>query len=142
MLDDGRLPATTARCKATLPAVAFGCWQVDTISFGQAIPVAALQSAVADAHDADLVIVMGTGLAVAPANQLPAIAITNGVPLVRGGVDWHIALCKWASLFGNADGVNILGVFGAFWVSWGLCVFVCESVCVCVVYVCVRATTC
>jgi NAD-dependent SIR2 family protein deacetylase len=75
--------------------------QVDTISFGQAIPTTTLQSAVDAVEGADLLIVMGTGLAVAPANQLPGTAILNGVPVVIVNLsdtmyDVHATLCVTA----------------------------------------------
>jgi NAD-dependent deacetylase len=53
-----------------------------TISFGQAVPAAALRRAQAEALACDLFIAIGTSLLVRPASALPIIAKRNGARLV------------------------------------------------------------
>ncbi|TVR06505.1 MAG: NAD-dependent deacetylase [Salinarimonadaceae bacterium] len=53
-----------------------------TVSFGQPLPQGALRLAMGLAHGADVFLVMGSSLAVAPAAQLPVVAKRNGARLV------------------------------------------------------------
>jgi NAD-dependent deacetylase len=53
-----------------------------TISFGQAVPAAALRRAQAETLACDLFIAIGTSLLVRPAAALPAVASRNGARLV------------------------------------------------------------
>ncbi|KAH3763460.1 transcriptional regulator, Sir2 family protein [Pelomyxa schiedti] len=54
----------------------------DTISFGQPLDTAVIERAQTALSSADLVIIVGTSLTVAPANKLPEIALDRGIPLV------------------------------------------------------------
>jgi NAD-dependent deacetylase len=56
--------------------------RMETVMFGQPMPPNPLGLARAALGEADLVFVVGTSLLVAPANQLPGVALANGVPLV------------------------------------------------------------
>jgi NAD-dependent deacetylase len=53
-----------------------------TISFGENLDPNVMQSSFKAGSECDLMIVMGTALAVAPINQLPLEPVKNGVPLV------------------------------------------------------------
>ncbi len=59
-----------------------GILKTATISFGQAMPAAAMRRAVALAREADLFLAIGSSLVVYPAAGLPALARDNGAKLV------------------------------------------------------------
>jgi NAD-dependent deacetylase len=52
-----------------------------TISFGQSLPLEALQAAERAARECDLCLVIGSSLVVYPAANIPVIAAQNGAPL-------------------------------------------------------------
>ena len=61
-----------------------------TISFGQALEPHVIEASVGAARNADLVVAMGSTLAVHPAATIPLVAVERGVPYVvinRGGTD-------------------------------------------------------
>jgi len=65
------------------PRCACGGWlKPATISFGQALREPDLQRAVDGANAADMVVALGSTLAVYPAAQIPLIAAARGVPYV------------------------------------------------------------
>jgi NAD-dependent deacetylase len=53
-----------------------------TISFGESLEPTSIRAAMKASSECDLMIVMGTSLVVAPANQLPLLAVKHGMPLV------------------------------------------------------------
>lgn len=59
-----------------------GLLKAAVISFGQDMPVTALQEAVKAAQSCDLFLVLGSSLVVHPAAQLPVIAVQGGAELV------------------------------------------------------------
>lgn len=60
-----------------------GCpLRTETVMFGQPMPLQAVNSACQAIDEADLLIVIGSTLIVQPVNELPCIALRNGVPLV------------------------------------------------------------
>eukprot|EP01105_Mastigella_eilhardi_P028730 TRINITY_DN967_c0_g1_i2.p1 TRINITY_DN967_c0_g1~~TRINITY_DN967_c0_g1_i2.p1 ORF type:complete len:463 (+),score=95.95 TRINITY_DN967_c0_g1_i2:92-1390(+) len=59
-----------------------GSLKPDTVSFGEALDPKLLLRARDDACKADLMLVMGTSLTVEPANELPALALRHGIPVV------------------------------------------------------------
>jgi NAD-dependent deacetylase len=81
------------RCGAERPAAAFleaagltcacgGKRRPGVVLFGEALPAATLRAAWVAAERAPLFIVLGSSLAVAPANLLPEAAVRAGAPLV------------------------------------------------------------
>ena len=70
--------------KNELPVCKFcgGLVKTATISFGQAMPVEAMQKAEEAALSSDLFIAIGSSLVVHPAAQIPIIAAQNGARLV------------------------------------------------------------
>jgi NAD-dependent deacetylase len=81
------------RCGAERPAAEFlqaagltcacgGKRRPGVVLFGEALPLATLRAAQIAATRAPLFIVLGSSLAVAPANMLPEAAVTAGAPLV------------------------------------------------------------
>ena len=67
------------------PPCAAGCggaMRPDVVWFGEALPAAPLERAVKRARACDAMIVVGTSLAVAPANMLPGVARDAGAVLV------------------------------------------------------------
>jgi len=70
---DGTIPSCTA-CG--------GVVKTATVSFGQAMPVAAMRRAEAETLAADLFIVLGSSLVVYPAAGFPTLAKRNGAKLV------------------------------------------------------------
>lgn len=59
-----------------------GLIKPDTVSFGQAMPEAAMQQAYQAAASCDLLIMIGSSLQVQPANQFPLVAFQNGARLI------------------------------------------------------------
>ena len=81
------------RCGAERPAAEFlepaglacacgGKRRPGVVLFGEALPASALRAAWTAAQRAPLFIVLGSSLAVAPANLLPEAAVGAGAPLV------------------------------------------------------------
>ncbi len=70
---EGRLP--------TCPACG-GLLKPDVVYFGEPLPMDALQDAYFLAENSDVFIVVGSSLAVSPANQLPLVAKARGARLV------------------------------------------------------------
>lgn len=62
--------------------VCSGTLRTATVLFGEALPPVALQTAVAVARAADLMLVIGSSLAVNPAARLPTIARENGANVI------------------------------------------------------------
>lgn len=56
--------------------------RTQTVMFGQPVPRGTLERATELVRDADLLIVIGSTLIVEPANELPGVALMQGVPLV------------------------------------------------------------
>jgi len=61
--------------------------RTETVMFEQAMPSGAVESATQAVKEADLLIVVGSTLIVAPANELPAEAIRRGIPVVLVNFD-------------------------------------------------------
>lgn len=59
-----------------------GLIKPDTVSFGQAMPVAAMEAAFQAAADCDLLLMVGSSLEVQPANQVPLAAHQAGAILL------------------------------------------------------------
>ena len=59
-----------------------GLIKPDTISFGQSMPVKAMELAYQAAANCDLFLMIGSSLEVQPANQFPQIAYQNGAHLI------------------------------------------------------------
>lgn len=71
----------TRRCPRC-PGACGGLLKTATVSFGQAMPRGPLDSAVAAADRADLVVAVGSTLSVEPASSVPLGAASRGVPYV------------------------------------------------------------
>lgn len=56
--------------------------RTETVLFGQPMPDAVMDTAREVVHRADLLLVIGSTLLVAPANELPAMAMRKGIPVV------------------------------------------------------------
>jgi NAD-dependent deacetylase len=59
-----------------------GYLKAATILFGQPLPRAELERAIALAQACDLFLVIGSSLRVSPASRLPLLAVERGMPLV------------------------------------------------------------
>ncbi len=59
-----------------------GLVKPDTVSFGQAMPVEAMEQAYQAAADCDLFLMIGSSLEVQPANQFPMVAHQGGARLI------------------------------------------------------------
>lgn len=59
-----------------------GLVKPDTVSFGQAMPVEAMEQAYLAAADCDLFLMIGSSLEVQPANQFPLVAHQGGASLI------------------------------------------------------------
>eukprot|EP01120_Amphizonella_sp_Union-15-10_P002812 TRINITY_DN13100_c0_g1_i1.p1 TRINITY_DN13100_c0_g1~~TRINITY_DN13100_c0_g1_i1.p1 ORF type:complete len:446 (+),score=96.15 TRINITY_DN13100_c0_g1_i1:74-1411(+) len=59
-----------------------GLIKLDTVSFGEPLPEGIMKQVIQDVKNADLFVVMGSSLVVAPVNRLPAIALCEGIPVV------------------------------------------------------------
>ena len=100
------IPPRCAKCE--------GLVKTATISFGQSMPVLAMQRAEAETLAADLFIVLGSSLVVYPAAGFPELAKHNGAKLVivnheETGLDRYAALVLHEPLgdtLGGAVGVN------------------------------------
>jgi len=64
-----------------------GILKPGTIFFGEPLKPDVVQAAKAALEECDLLIVMGTSLLVQPANKLPQICLSNGVPLAIINLD-------------------------------------------------------
>jgi len=89
-----------------------GMIKTATISFGQAMPVEAMQIANAEALACDLFLVVGSSLSVFPAAGLPVVARRNGAALVIINRE-PTELDPYADLVVNADiGDTLSAVLG------------------------------
>lgn len=70
---------TCPKCSAPLRS--------ETVMFEQSMPEGAVESARAAVREADLLIVVGSTLRVAPANELPAEALRRGTPVILVNFD-------------------------------------------------------
>jgi GNAT superfamily N-acetyltransferase len=77
------------RCRGPLKAA--------TVSVGEPLPAGAYERAVAWCHTTDLLLVLGTSLAIEPAGLLPGIVHARGVPVVVIN-DAPTALDPWAAV--------------------------------------------
>eukprot|EP00656_Telonema_subtile_P025805 TRINITY_DN27849_c0_g1_i1.p1 TRINITY_DN27849_c0_g1~~TRINITY_DN27849_c0_g1_i1.p1 ORF type:complete len:464 (-),score=98.34 TRINITY_DN27849_c0_g1_i1:83-1474(-) len=60
-----------------------GCWlRTQTVMFGQPLPDKAMDRAREEIANCDLLFVIGTTLIVAPANELPSVALKKRIPVV------------------------------------------------------------
>ncbi len=59
-----------------------GVLKPNVILFGEALPVKAMQAAQRAARDCDVMLVAGSSLAVAPASDLPLVALAHGAQLI------------------------------------------------------------
>jgi NAD-dependent deacetylase len=59
-----------------------GLIKPDTVSFGQAMPVASMEDAYQEATACDLLLMIGSSLEVQPANQFPLVAHQRGAKLI------------------------------------------------------------
>jgi NAD-dependent deacetylase len=75
-------PATTFLAAAGLACACGGKMRPGVVLFGEALPTDTLRAAWTAAERAPLFIVLGSSLAVAPANLLPELAVGRGAPLV------------------------------------------------------------
>jgi len=73
-VDAGEEDPQCARCGGYLKAA--------TILFGQPVPRAELDQAIALAKESDLFLVIGSSLRVSPASRLPMLAVEQGTPLL------------------------------------------------------------
>jgi len=75
-------PAATFLAAAGLACACGGKMRPGVVLFGEALPTDTLRAAWTAAERAPLFIVLGSSLAVAPANLLPEMAVGRGAPLV------------------------------------------------------------
>lgn len=90
------------------PLCACGGWlKTATVSFGQAMPVEAMERAQAAARRADLVVSIGSTLSVEPAASVPRLARESGAPyiIINQGPTEHDGI---ASLLLSGDAARIL----------------------------------
>jgi NAD-dependent deacetylase len=78
----GERPATEFLAAAGLRCACGGKRRPGVVLYGEALPEATLRAAFAAAERAPLFVVLGSSLAVAPANLLPQVAARAGAPLV------------------------------------------------------------
>lgn len=87
-----------------------GVWKPDITFFGESLPWAALEAATAAMQEADLIVVLGTSLAVHPAGSLPMFR-RPGTPLVivnrdETGLDPEADIVVHADLCATLDAVQ------------------------------------
>ena len=78
----GERPAAEFLAAAGLACPCGGKRRPGVVLFGEALPLATLRAAQGEAKRASLFIVLGSSLAVSPANLLPEAAVGAGAPLV------------------------------------------------------------
>jgi NAD-dependent deacetylase len=98
----GERPAAEFLAAAGLVCACGGKRRPGVVLFGEALPVATLRAAQAASARAPLFIVLGSSLAVSPANLLPEAAVAAGAPLVIVNRD-PTPLDRMAALVINAS---------------------------------------
>ncbi|NWF70693.1 MAG: NAD-dependent deacylase [Chloroflexi bacterium] len=106
-IEDGQLP----RCEKCS-----GVLKPNVILFGEQLPVRALYAAQASARACDLMVVIGSSLEVAPASDLPVLALRNNAKLIIINLQ-ETPIDRQAALVFRADCAEILPAIVSQWES-------------------------